>query len=82
MNGDGRESGSGDINDEMKALAAQWLAADWKEESQKEVRAMLENGDVEELNACLGKRIKFSTAGLRGVMRTSLPGVTAGVRRG
>lgn len=49
-------------------LAKEWLEYDKFEETRKEMEQLIKDNNFKELNARLGKRIEFGTAGLRSIM--------------
>ncbi len=56
--------------EEVSAKAAKWLTAAYDEETQKEVRRMLDAADKTELIESFYKDLEFGTGGLRGIMGT------------
>ena len=55
---------------EVSAKAAKWLTAAYDEETQKDVRRMLDASDKTELIESFYKDLEFGTGGLRGIMGT------------
>ena len=53
---------------EVRAKAQQWLDGNYDENTQKQVRAMLDNSDTTELIESFYKDLEFGTGGLRGIM--------------
>ena len=53
--------------EEIKATAQVWLSGEYDEETQNEVKAMLENEETELVNSFY-KNLEFGTGGMRGVM--------------
>ena len=51
-----------------EAKAKEWLSPSFNEETQKAVRAMLDNSDKTELIDSFYKDLEFGTGGLRGIM--------------
>lgn len=50
----------------LRRAARAWIAADPDSETRAALRALLEQGDVESLEACFGAPVSFGTAGARG----------------
>ena len=55
-----------------EARAKQWLTPAFDEETQQQVKAMLENDDKTELIESFYQRLEFGTGGLRGIMGAGL----------
>ena len=55
-------------DEQLKALAAQYIAWDTNAATRAAVQAMLDRGDMAALGKALGSRLEFGTAGLRGPM--------------
>ncbi|MGW2639520.1 phospho-sugar mutase [Streptomyces sp. NPDC001348] len=54
------------MHDDLIARAKAWLAEDPDVETREELAALIDAGDVEELDARFGGTLQFGTAGLRG----------------
>lgn len=57
-----------DISDKSIAKAKEWLASEFDEKTQQEVRSMLEAEDKTALIEAFYKDLEFGTGGLRGIM--------------
>eukprot|EP01096_Ripella_sp_DP13-Kostka_P000575 TRINITY_DN10628_c0_g1_i1.p1 TRINITY_DN10628_c0_g1~~TRINITY_DN10628_c0_g1_i1.p1 ORF type:complete len:590 (+),score=245.02 TRINITY_DN10628_c0_g1_i1:27-1796(+) len=57
------------ISPELQHLVDQWLSHDPNAVTKSEIQALVAEGNAEELQARLGSRIGFGTAGLRGTMK-------------
>ena len=53
---------------QCEAVAKQWLAPSFDEETRKEVQAMLDNEDKTALIDAFYRNLEFGTGGLRGIM--------------
>jgi hypothetical protein len=59
---------TGSTNHPILAAAADYVAWDPNADTRRQVQELLEQGDVAKLQALLGTRLQFGTAGLRGAM--------------
>ncbi|EKM55765.1 uncharacterized protein PHACADRAFT_144538 [Phanerochaete carnosa HHB-10118-sp] len=53
---------------ELQKLVDEWLRLDKNEETRREIQALVDRGDLAELDRRMRSRIEFGTAGLRGRM--------------
>ena len=57
-----------DIDPQILERAKRWTTGDYDEDTRKEVQALIEAEDWEELTDCFYQDLEFGTGGLRGVM--------------